>query len=1285
MKIASTAYSQTSPTYHINWKSPSVISFSNETTQPILSFERATYAVEDNYLPRYNQRVELTGNEKNFNSELINAVYEPLTETENAIVGNSSQIKDQPEINTTVVTVKKQSHGVVSFIPIRKNATTGKFEKLTSFGLQNTPFLQNTAIVNQTIQSRSTNTYAPNSVLQSGQWYKIAVPTDGIYKITYSFLKNLGIDVSSINPQNIRIFGNGGGILPELNSTPRQDDLTENAIYVYGEGDGVFDKTDYVLFYGKGQVTWNYNNSSCPKFTHTINLYADSTYYFITTDLGAGKRIFTQSSSSGSPTNIVNSFDDYAYHENESVNFIQSGKMWFGEYFENNPYASFSFSFPGIDNSAAVSVKANIASRCFTSVANYSISSQSGSTTISLAAVTSDNSKSDYASIGAGCYSFVPSSSVITVNITKQTASAVAWLDYIEVNARRLLTMSGDQLIFRDAQSVGSGNIAQYNLTSNRPIQIWDITDVANISQQNLNISGSTYQFTLPADQLKQFIAFTGASYLTPTACGMVNNQNLHALSNYDVIIVSYPDFYQQAAQLASFHESRDGLSSVIVTPQQIYNEFSSGAQDISAIRDFVKMFYDRAANANQLPKYLVLFGDGSYDYKNRITPNNNFVPTYQSVNSVSKTASYVSDDFFGLLDDGEGLWTNTVTGTTDMVDIGVGRCPIDTKQDAQTVISKLLSYTQTGIASTLNSSGDESPFGNWRNLVCFIADDGDQDLHVSQANQQATFVDTTYRNYNISKIYLDAYHQETVPGGNRYPDVNDAILKRIEQGTLIINWTGHGSPYQLAHELIFSSPDAEKLTNKNKLFFFVTASCEISEYDNPNFVSLGEVAFLNPNGGAIALLSATREVYANSNFQLNLDFYESAFNPINGKMPKLGDIYQYVKTQPGGNSINSRSFALIGDPMLTLAYPQFRILTDSVNQSVVTSASSDTLKALSFVTISAHLDDGSGTLLNNFNGVAYPTVYDKAINETTLSNKGVSLSPPFSFTLQKNILFNGKVTVSSGKFNFSFVVPKDIAYQYGSGRISYYAENGTIDASGNYEKIIVGGFNKNAPVDNVGPVINLYMNNDKFVFGGLTNENPDLFSLLHDDSGINTVGNTPGHDITAILDANSSSPIVLNDFFRADLNTYKSGTITYPFQSLSDGRHSLKLKAWDVYDNSSEGYTEFIVAKSAQVALSHVLNYPNPFTTKTQFYFEHNQANVLFEVQIQIFTVNGKLIKTISQLVNSDGYRSEPIDWDGKDDFGDKIGRGVYIYSVKIKTSENGTAEKYEKLVILN
>ncbi len=1270
---------------YISWRQAASVKISETETQHFLDFKGAAYSFEDGFLPRYSQKIALSGNEATFTANIINPSYEALSEAEAAIIKYPAKITNEIQVNGNVCSSKKQKYGVVSFIPIRKNSTTGKFEKLLSFDLSLTPGIDVRSVTG------GIRTYAANSVLQTGTWYKIAIANDGIYKLSYSFLQKLGIDLTAINPKNIRIYGNGGEMLAELNSVPRADDLLENAIFVKGDSDGIFDPTDYVLFYATGPNTWKYNNSTCPKYTHTLHLYSDSAYYFITTDIGAGKRIQTQASSSSLVTNAVTTFDDYAFHENNNVNFIKSGRQWFGEYFENIASYNFSFSFPNIDNASPVTVKANIASRFIDIAGNgdasYFISSQSGSTTLLIPATT-DGTYADYAKIGASCYSFNPSNSVITVNVNKQTSDAIAWLDYIEVNARRQLTMSGDQLLFRDAQSVGSGNVAGYTVASNLPIQIWDVSDPADVHFQTLSITGTNYQFTLPADTLKQFVAFTGLSFNTPSASGIVTNQNLHALSNKDFIIVTYPDFYNEAMQLAAHHESVDTLSTIVVTLQQVYNEFSSGAQDVSAIRDFVKMFYDKASNPGEMPRYLLLFGDGSYDNKKRFSSNTNFIPTYQSDNSTVLTSSYVSDDFYGLLDDAEGLFLPS--SAADIVDIGIGRFPVKSKSEAQLAVNKIISYTKTGVpANTTNngcsSQSSNSPFGDWRNTICFIGDDEDGNLHVSQADQLATIVDTAYNDYNVDKIYLDAYPQAATPGGDRYPGVSEAINQRVQKGCLILNYTGHGGEVGLAHERIVEVSQINKWSNINNMPLIFTATCEFSRFDDPARTSAGEYCFLNPNGAAIALFTTVRLVFAAPNFYLNENFYEAAFKPVNGRMPRLGDLYQYMKSQPGGNSVNSRNFTLLGDPALKLVYPKFNVSTDTVNSMAVTASSSDTLKALSIINISGYVRDTKNNILSNYNGVLFPTVYDKQQPITSLSNDGVIASPPFTFTLQKNILYKGKVSVNNGYFKFSFVVPKDIAYKYGIGRISYYAENGNEDANGYYERVIIGGSNNLASTDVIGPEVNLFLNDTKFIFGGLTNENPDLFAVLKDANGINTVGNGIGHDITAILDANTESAVVLNDFYQADLNSYKSGTIRYRYSDLSEGKHTLNLKAWDVYNNSTQSYTEFVAAKSAALALSHVLNYPNPFTTRTQFYFEQNQSCQLLEVQVQVFTISGKLVKNIDQYVHTEGFRSDPIEWDGRDDFGDKIGKGVYIYRIKVKTNEGLTAEKYEKLVILN
>ncbi len=1272
-KTASKSSSNTTE-FQIQWQKPVTQHMSNSEIKKYLFFTGAEYTFDDELLPSFTHLVSLS-NQQTVSATLLNTTYVALSDEEVALIKNPKKISNQIVISTTIQIVKKQPKGIISFIPIRKNSTTGKFEKLVSFDLS--------IAKNRTEKSntRSLHTYAAHSVLQSGKWYKMAIPTDGIYKISYQFLQSLGMDVASIDPQNIRIYGNGKGMLAELASIARPDDLVENAIAFQGNTDATFDPNEYFLFYAKGPNTWSYNSATCPKFKHTLNLYSDSSYYFITSDLGAGKRMQTQPTATATATNTVTTFDDYTFHEKDDLNFIKSGRQWFGEYFENNPTYNFSFSFPNIDNSSTSTVKANIASK-YSSNSTYTVNGNPVTVAMS--------SGDTYAQTSNTCFSFNPSSSLINVNVTKVTTDAIGWLDYIEVNVRRQLTMSGNQLIFRDVQSVGIGNVAQYNLASSNPIQIWDVTDPTNAYWQSNSLTGTTYQFRLPADTLKQFVAFTGLAYLTPTAIGTIANQDLHGLANKDFIIVTHPDFINQASQLATFHENTDGLTTNVVTTQQIFNEFSSGAQDATAIRDFVKMFYDRAADSSQIPKYLLLFGDGSYDNKHRFTNNTNYIPTYESVESQSLTGSYVSDDFYGCLDNNEGLMQDLV----DAVDLGVGRFPVNSLAQANAAISKVFAYKRTGVPPTTEnvtnsctSQTTGSPFGDWRNTVCFIADDEDGGLHEGiggqGADQLAKMIDST--DYNIDKIYFDAYQQVATPGGDRYPDASLAITKRVEKGALIMNYTGHGGEVGLAHERVVEVSQINAWKNINNMPFWVTATCELSRYDDPERTSAGEYIFLNPTGAGIGLLTTVREAFASPNFVINTNFYRSVFTPVNGKMPALGDVYEYVKNHQNGNNVYGRNFTLLGDPALSLNYPKWDVSTDTINTNVVTSTSLETLNALSHVTISGFVRDKSHAILNTYNGVLYPTVYDKTQNITTLSNDGTVASPPFTFQIQKNILFKGKVSVTNGYFRFSFVVPRDIAYQNGPGRITYYAENGNEDANGFYEKVIIGGSSSSAPADLVGPEVKLYLNDAKFAFGGLTNENPDLYATMKDNNGINTVGNGIGHDITAVLDGNTGNSIVLNDYYQSDLNSYKSGMVRYPFSSLGEGKHTLKLKVWDVYNNSSESYTEFVVSKSAELALEHVLNYPNPFTTHTQFYFEENQCCQTLEVQVMVFTISGKLVKTIDQFIGMEGFRSAPIDWDGRDDFGDKIGRGVYIYRVKVKTNDGSSAEKYEKLVILN
>jgi hypothetical protein len=1268
--------------YKIYWTAPRAHS-SEGLVQNYLNFDGVTISNKDG-MPYYTGQAKVPSGYKNGKVSLTNVAFEELSDEEAAIAAKYVELSSIIIVNTAQVFKKKIPFLMYDFVPLRKNSTTGKVEKLVAFDIAVSP-------IESLKSSGRSHTYASESVLKSGTWFKVGVTKDGIYKLDFNYLKNLGVNTSEMDPRNFKVYGSGGEQLPFLNSTPRFDDLTECAIYFEGESDGVYNETDYALFYGKAPHRWSKDNS-CIGMTHKLNDYTDTSYYFINVDGNVGKRINQQNSLSQNASTIVNSFDDFAFYENEAINVVKSGRQWFGENFDVVTTYTFPFNFPNIDVNAPAFIKAQVAARSNPS-ATFNVKCGSTDMVINPNPVALQPYYADPVTIGSGCQSFVPNASQLNVEVrfTKSPSfnSGYGYLDFLELKVRRQLKMAGNEVSFRDILSAGAGQIAEFNVSdASINTLIWDISDYQNIKQIVGVLNGSTYTFRANADTVREYIAFNAGSNAIkePFSFGVVENQNLHGLGFYDMIIVSHSQFYDQSQRLADLHFANDGLRSLVVTPQKIYNEFSGGNQDVTAIKQFVKMFYDRASTEQEMPKYLLLMGDASYKNRGRSTVGNtNFVVSYESANGVSYINSYVSDDYFGLLDESEG------EGLTEQMDVAVGRIPVKSKEEAKAVVDKIYAYLQPQTIEVANPSfcGTAGTFsnGDWRNVICFVADDEDNNLHFSQSERLATYVDTTYHNYNIDKIYIDAFKQQSAAGGARYPDVNTAVNQRVDRGALIVNYTGHGGETGWAQERVLEIKDIESWNNANRLPLFVTATCEFSRFDDPGRTSAGEEVILRPNGGGIGLLTTTRLAYANFNETLNRNFYQNVFvkDSITKLYPRVGDVCTTTKNKTASVSSgtsNHRNFSLLCDPAVRLNFPDYNVVTQSINNQPVTLLG-DTLKALTKITITGYVVGTSGSKLTTFNGVIHPTVFDKETKLKTLANDP-QYSSVSNFRMRKSIIYRGKASVTNGEFSFTFIVPKDIDYSFGPGRISYYAADGTNDANGYNESFIVGGTNPNAPTDNEGPKIDLYMNDNKFVAGSITNESPDLLGVLFDENGINTVGNGIGHDLVAVLDENTEKSILLNDFYQSDLNSFQSGTVRYPFDKLSEGRHTLTLRAWDVYNNSNTANTDFVVSSSSNLALQHVLNYPNPFTTYTQFMFEHNKPCETLDVSIQVFTVSGRLVKTLETLVKCEGFRSEQITWDGLDDFGDKIGRGVYVYRLKVTAPDGTWADKYEKLVVL-
>lgn len=1217
-----------------------------------LSFEGANYNEIDG-LPIFMEKFQIHTSNADIKAHLVNQVFVPVDASESKIL-NVTGLKDTIiNVSANIVISRKEPWVQVELMPVKWNAFKQCFEKLVEFDVI-------VDVKDLAENNKESRIYSTSSVLNTGRWFKIRLNKSGVYKMTYNELSTMGLDISTA-PSRIAVFGNGGRVLPEKNDEFRYDDLFENPIRVVGGDDGSFDQGDYILFYGEGPVVWNLNPID-QTFYHQTNYYRDYTYYFITALNYPAKRIQNLDPPSGDPDIEISDFNDYAVHEIDERNIAGMGRTWFGEIYDYNTEYDYIFEFPNImKNENSGFLKANFASRAYSSNA-FSISvNGTHEEMLSIQPLTIGD-RYTYANSAETSFQFTPTNDQIIVETIFQRASStsIGYLDYIELNVNRELKFSGEQLMFRKIITSGN-NIARYNmLNSGLNVEIWDITTPVSPQEVITQSEGSNVVFKADGTTLHEYIAFTANNYLSAEFVSEVQNQNLHGYRNIDFLIVVHPDFISEAEQLAEFHRSQGAIEVQVVTINEVYNEFSSGGQDITAIRDFAKMLYDDSDPGKEI-KYLLLFGDASYDYKDILPDNTNFVPCWESIKSLDIVTSIASDDYFGFLDDGEGQEYNN-----DLVDIGIGRFVVATVEEAQSAIDKTIHYS-------VKTTEVMAP---WRNNVTFVADDGDSNRHLKDAEKLSTIFDTTFQVYNISKIYTDAYEQISTPSGQRAPAVNKAINERIDKGTLIVNYSGHGGEIGLGHEQILEISDIMSWDNYDMLPVFITATCEFTRYDDPSRVSAGELVFLNENGGGISLFTTSRATFAGSNLALNRAIYiDNMFKVIDGEYPRFGDIIRRSKLY--GTS-NDKKFVLIGDPACRMAYPEHIAETIKINSNIVIEDVFDTVKALQLVKVNGVTTDKYGEKLTEFMGELFISVFDKKTEIQTFGDE----SSIYSFDVRNNVLFNGKASISNGDFEFEFMVPKDIAYKYGDGKISYYFRNTNTDGNGYYNNIIVGGFDEDASPDTEGPVIKLFMNDTTFMSGDFTNQNPVLLAFVSDSSGINTTGNGIGHDIITVINEDKELTFVLNDYYEADENRYNKGKIIYPFSELPDGEHNLSLKVWDVYNNSSTAYLSFLVVTSEEVVVQNLMNYPNPFINETNFVFDQNQSGNNIEVLIEIFKLDGKVVKRINTTLQPEGFRTDPITWDGSKDSGGKIANGFYVYRVIVRNESGATGTDQSKLI---
>ena len=1133
-------------------------------------------------------------------------------------------------------------------------------------------------------RNNGNRTPPPQPILNqnNGKFYKISVDTTGIYKIDKNFLRLHGIP-TEFNPNQFKIYGNGGMMLPLNPGDYRYSGLQENAIYANGMSDGSFDEGDYFLFYAQGPNGIDRKSNSILDKPHSKNLFEDKAYYFINFESpGNGKRIQNLNIDSNE-NQTLGDFDQVYFYEQDLVNVYNVGRQWFGNNFAQQSELNIDLGGSG-----------NITSSILMSYRFMGVNAMNTSVNIGLNATSNavqfTGSGDPEFEVKEGNFTIeaqYPFNLNLTGNLMNNPAANI-YLDYLRLNFKQALNFTGGQMGFRWFETLTPGNVYNFAM-SGSPEMIWDVSDRTNAK----NLQNNKF-FALDDNFPNEFIAFNSTEAFIPEFIAQIDNQSLATLADVDYIIVTYPEYQNQANQLAAAHREASGVSVTVVTTEQVYNEFGSGSQDISAIRDFFKFLYEYANL-----KHALLLGDSSYDYKDRIPNNTNRIPSYQSYNSKGLGSTFVTDDFFAILDDDDSVFPRP---HPQEMDIAIGRLPADNIQEASILVGKSLSYLD-------KNPQKGSPFGDWRSKVMFVVDDDNPGpnaaFHTDVEELSAQFIEQNEPAYTLRKLYVDAFLQEGSAGGLRYPAVTDAIVNGLETGTLLVNYMGHGGITGWAQERIFTQNEIRAATNWNNQFsrlpIFVTVTCDFTVWDIPQIISGGELLVKNADGGAVAMITTSREIAVVYGLNINDKIVKRLFEIQNDKFLPIGEALRLAKIDYNlgdeGLSVN-----LIGDPMISMARPPREITIDRINGEDATNFAG-ILRALDFVTIEGKVLNANGTTIdNNFNGELTGTLFDKSVEKTTLNNDGnIDL---LTYNEQVDAIYRGSTTVENGNYKLEFYVPKDINFDVGNGKLLLYAQNGETDGMSYKDDILVGDINPNGLDDDEGPIVGLYMNNLNFANGGITDRSPYLLACVVDSTGINATGAGIGHDITQLLDGNINTTTVLNEYFEGgdsspcinpSVRDFQKGKVLYRLNNLDLGEHTVTFRVWDINNNSTTETLDFVVMENGdqQLHINRLLNWPNPFTTQTFFHFEHNCPELL-EVQVQVFTVSGTLVKTIRQQVSSapfrEGYRTDKygIPWDGLDDFGNKIGKGVYLYKTTIKGANGqtcrGSATETEKLVIL-
>ena len=1225
----------------------------------------ATYA-QDTVVPVFTHSIDLGYDHERYEYDVAVEYPElkPLTteEVEQFRLPLQDGLPEWPVIDTYKGISAKRGQLDISFTPIIWR--DGKYWRMENFALKVKASPLSLPRKGDAVIDEQGSPLEEASVLSTGRWVKIRVSDNGIHMLTHGQLKKMGFNT----PSKVRLYGYGGHILSETDTEAWKDDLCEVPLW---RG------ADRMFFYANGPIKWTLDSDNT--FTHTRNPYSEYGYYFLTADMEGEPMAFPLGEELAEVASAVTTTPAYHLHEIDDYAWFHGGRQLVESYdfAEGNTK-----SYPMKVTAAAAQTKATL-DVCFT---------HNGASTTSVTVLMNDTELGPLSLSGVASHSeaaantrsfsanLPDNTSAVNVKLRHNRATGVSGrLDYLRLSYTGHITEN--RPIYATKTGIHTYVVgAEDTFTWTDNLIVWHIDDATNMTQIPLNKATGT--FTANANRGDMFVILNEkATYPMPEEVGEIVNQNLRGTEPMDYIIIvpASGKLTAQAERLAEVHRTRSGLRVKVVRADEIFNEFSSGTPDATAYRRYLKMLYDRANTPEDAPKYLLLFGDGAWDNR-MLSPAwkgkspDDYLLCFEAENSFSATSSYVMEDYFGLLDDGEGKRL-----LYDKVDVGVGRFTVTTATQARDAVDKVITYM------------DNAEAGAWKNTILMLGDDGDNNQHMNDAERVAQMLQNSYPDYMVKRIYWDAYPMEVTSTGNSYPTVRKRLLELFNEGALMVNYSGHGSPDVLSHELVIGKADMEQLRSP-RLPVWVTVSCDITPFDNST-LSFGEYAFLNPEGGAIALMTSTRTTYSEQNRRINYLFSNYVFaRDEQNRRHRLGDAIRKTKCSLITNnnsslqdvSTNKLNYLLLGDPALIIGNADYSMTVDEIDGISTSEDREITLKAGAKVTVKGHINGLNGALATDFTGVMHATVFDNKETITCRNNAGTA-STQMIYWERTKTLFVGGDSVRNGEFSFTFRVPMDINYSMKNGLINLYAVSDTYDreAKGAFEDFLLGGTADDLANDSLGPQVKLYLNSPDFITGDCVNETPRLFVSLEDPVGINTVGNGIGHDLVAIVDGKASMTYTLNDYYTSELGDYTRGTVSYVLPELEEGMHSLQFRAWDMMNNATTVTVDFEVVKGLRPRILDITTTHSPAREHTTFVLTHDRPEAEVTVKIEVFDFSGRILWNHSEQVSTPD-NSYSVGWDLCAASGQPLGTGVYLYRATVTSASGSSASRVRKLTIL-